>query len=96
MKYLYQELQQFETNLSYAFEDEERRAELDEMTENIYFEDGIFFYNISYLGLHILWSLFHRHGCISRVHARCTNSYHTRHSVAYSVHVYYSIGIRLT
>ena len=39
MKYLYQELQQFETNLSYAFEDEERRAELDEMTENIYFED---------------------------------------------------------
>ena len=39
MKYLYQELQQFETNLSYAFEDEERQAELDEITENDYFED---------------------------------------------------------
>jgi len=39
MKYLYQELQQFETNLSSAFEDEEKQAELDEITENDYFED---------------------------------------------------------
>jgi len=39
MKYLYQELQQFETNLSSAFEDKEKQAELDEITENDYFED---------------------------------------------------------
>ena len=39
MKYLYQELQQFEADLSSAFEDEELKEELDEMTENIYFED---------------------------------------------------------
>jgi len=39
MKYLYEELQQFQTNLSSAFEDEELQAELDEITENAYFED---------------------------------------------------------
>ncbi len=39
MKYLYQELQQFEANLSSAFEDGEMQAELDEITENSYFED---------------------------------------------------------
>jgi len=39
MKYLYQELQQFEADLSSAFEDGELQAELDEITENIYFED---------------------------------------------------------
>ena len=39
MKYLYQELQQFEADLSSALEDGELQAELDEMTENIYFED---------------------------------------------------------
>ena len=39
MKYLYQELQQFQANLSSAFEDEELQAELDEITENTYFED---------------------------------------------------------
>ena len=39
MKYLYQELQQFEANLSSALEDGELQAELDEMTENFYFED---------------------------------------------------------
>ena len=39
MKYLYQELQQFEANLSSTFEDEELKEELDEITENFYFED---------------------------------------------------------
>ena len=39
MKYLYQELQQFEADLSSAFEDGELQAELDEITENLYFED---------------------------------------------------------
>jgi len=39
MKYLYEKLQQFEAELSYAFEDEELKAELDEITENPYFED---------------------------------------------------------
>jgi len=39
MKYLYQELQQFQADLSSAFEDGELQAELDEITENIYFED---------------------------------------------------------
>ena len=39
MKYLYQELQQFQANLSSAFEDGELQAELDEITENSYFED---------------------------------------------------------
>jgi len=39
MKYLYQELQQFQADLSSAFEDEELQAELDEMTDNLYFED---------------------------------------------------------
>ena len=39
MKYLYQELQQFQADLSSAFEDEELQVELDEITENPYFED---------------------------------------------------------
>jgi hypothetical protein len=39
MKYLYQELQQFEADLSSAIEDGELQAELDEITENLYFED---------------------------------------------------------
>jgi len=39
MKHLYQELQQFQADLSSAFEDGELQAELDEITENIYFED---------------------------------------------------------
>ena len=39
MKYLYQELQQFEAELSSAIEDGELQAELDEITENLYFED---------------------------------------------------------
>ncbi len=39
MKYLYQELQQFQADLSSALEDGELQAELDEMTENFYFED---------------------------------------------------------
>jgi len=39
MKYLYQELQQFQADLSSAFEDGELQAELDEITENLYFED---------------------------------------------------------
>ncbi len=39
MKYLYQELQQFEADLSSALDDGELQAELDEMTENMYFED---------------------------------------------------------
>jgi len=39
MKYLYEKLQQFEADLSSAFEDEELKAELDEITENPYFED---------------------------------------------------------
>ena len=39
MKYLYQELQQFQADLSSAFEDGELQEELDAMTDNIYFED---------------------------------------------------------
>ncbi len=39
MKHLYQELQQFEADLSSAIEDGELQAELDEITENLYFED---------------------------------------------------------
>jgi hypothetical protein len=39
MKYLYQELQQFEADLSSAIEDGELQAELDEITESLYFED---------------------------------------------------------
>ncbi len=39
MKYLYQELQQFEADLSSAFEDGELQEELDAMTDNMYFED---------------------------------------------------------
>ncbi len=39
MKHLYQELQQFQADLSSALEDGELQAELDEMTENFYFED---------------------------------------------------------
>lgn len=41
MKYLYQELQQLEADLSSAFEDGELQAELDKITENIYFVDII-------------------------------------------------------
>ena len=39
MKYLYQELQQFQADLSSAFEDDELQEELNEMTENMYFEN---------------------------------------------------------
>ena len=39
MKYLYQELQQFEADLSSAFEDGELQEELDAMTNNMYFEN---------------------------------------------------------
>ncbi len=39
MKYLYQELQQFEADLSSALEDGELQEELDAMTEDLYFED---------------------------------------------------------
>ena len=39
MKYLYQELQQFQANLSSALDDGELQKELDAMTDNIYFED---------------------------------------------------------
>ncbi len=41
MKYLYQELQQLEADLSSAFEDGELQAELDKITENIWFVDII-------------------------------------------------------
>ena len=41
MKYLYQELQQLEADLSSAFEDGELQAELDKITENICFVDII-------------------------------------------------------
>jgi len=41
MKYLYQELKQLEADLSSAFEDGELQAELDKITENIYFVDII-------------------------------------------------------
>jgi len=39
MKYLYEELEQFKTNLSRNFEDDELQEELNEMTENMYFEN---------------------------------------------------------
>ncbi len=39
MKYLHQQLQQFQADLSSALEDGELQAELDEMTENSYFKD---------------------------------------------------------
>jgi hypothetical protein len=39
MKHLYQELQQFEADLTSAIEDGELQEELDEMTDNFYFED---------------------------------------------------------
>ena len=39
MKYLYQELEQFQADLSSALEDGELQEELDEMTDNFYFED---------------------------------------------------------
>ena len=41
MKYLYQELKQLEADLSSAFEDGELQAELDKITENIWFVDII-------------------------------------------------------
>jgi len=39
MKYLYEELQQFQADLSSAFEDDDLQEELNEMTENMYFEN---------------------------------------------------------
>ena len=39
MKYLYQELEQFQADLHHALEDGELQKELDEMTDNLYFED---------------------------------------------------------
>jgi hypothetical protein len=39
MKYLYEELQEFEANLSRSFEDDELKEQLDEITENYYFEE---------------------------------------------------------
>ena len=39
MKYLYEELERFKTNLSRNFEDDELQEELNEMTENMYFEN---------------------------------------------------------
>ena len=39
MKYLYQELEQFQADLSSALDDGELQEELDEMTDNFYFED---------------------------------------------------------
>ncbi len=39
MKYLYQELQQFEADLISAIEDGELQEELDEITDNLYFEE---------------------------------------------------------
>ena len=39
MKHLYQELQQFQADLSSALEDGELQEELDAITDNMYFED---------------------------------------------------------
>jgi hypothetical protein len=39
MKYLYQELQEFEADLSRSFEDEDLKEQLDKITENDYFEE---------------------------------------------------------
>ena len=39
MKYLYQELQGFEANLSRSFEDDDLKEQLDEITNNDYFEE---------------------------------------------------------
>jgi hypothetical protein len=39
MKYLYQELQEFEANLSRSFEDDNLKEQLDEITESDYFEE---------------------------------------------------------
>ena len=39
MKYLYEELQEFEANLSRSFEDDDLKEQLDEITENYYFEE---------------------------------------------------------
>ena len=39
MKHLYEELQQFQADLSSAFEDDDLQEELNEMTENMYFEN---------------------------------------------------------
>lgn len=38
MKYLYRELQEFESNLSKSFEDDDLKEQLDEITEDYYFE----------------------------------------------------------
>jgi hypothetical protein len=39
MKYLYEELQEFEADLSRSFEDEDLKEQLDKITENDYFEE---------------------------------------------------------
>ncbi len=39
MKYLYQELEQFQADLGSALEDGELQEELDAITDNLYFKD---------------------------------------------------------
>jgi hypothetical protein len=39
MKYLYQQLREFEADLSRSFEDDDLKEQLDEITENDYFEE---------------------------------------------------------